>query len=123
MEPITLAIAPERHQTRLLMMCGQSELLKAILGPPSTAHPRAAKALLEGLALWHQKTLSVVLSVDAEELPSDWGLCDQLGYGERNIHYDVTMAMRDPRVHRRTRMAGFGHFRKLQRLCLERGLV
>ena len=123
MDRITLALAPEPHQTRILMMRGHNELLKGILAPASLAHPRAAATLLEGLALWQQKRLCVALSVDDQAAAYALELCDQLGYGVGNVHYDVSIVMQDLRGSRRRRIEGFGHFRALQKLCLERGLI
>ena len=66
--------------------------LQAILGPIRTAHPRAAATLLEGLALWHQRPLSVVLSADDADDGSALGLCDALG-----VRADAALRSR-PRV-------------------------
>ena len=117
MDPITIAIAPEKHQTRMLMMCGQAELMKAVLGPVSASHSRAAATLLEGLALWQQKMLSVVLFADAEVDSCELALCDGLGFGQKTLHYDVSIAMRSHRNARR--LSGLGDFRELRQLCLE----
>lgn len=116
METITMTIAPERERTRLLMTCGPQELLRAILGPPSLAHPRAAATLLEGLSLWYQRPLSVVLCVDSSSDSSGLGLCDGLGFGQRAVHYEVGIAVREPR-RRNVRLGGVGDFRELRRFA------
>jgi hypothetical protein len=119
-EPITVMIAPEKDRVRLLATTPTHDLLQAILGPISTAHPRAASTLLEGLALWHQRPLSVVLSVDDADGGSALGLCDALGYGE-TLHYKVGLAFPE-RVarHRRQRheLRGLGSFREMRELAL-----
>ena len=119
MNPLTITIAPESERTRMLMICGQTEVMKAVLGPTATSHPRAAATLLEGLSLWYQAPLSVVLSVDAEASSSGLSLCDALGFGHKTLHYDVTVALREHRRRRMSRLPGLGDFRELRQLCLE----
>ncbi len=63
MNSLVLTIAPESSHTRLLMLNGQTEVMKAVLGPASLSHPRAAATLLEGLSLWHQTRLSPLCSL------------------------------------------------------------
>jgi hypothetical protein len=119
MEHLVVTISPEHDKTRVLMANGQSDLLKAILPPPRMAHPRAAATLLEGLSLWVQQRLSVVLLADESDPTSGaLSLCDALGYGERTLHYDVGVACRAPRRSRR-RIEGVGNFRDLRHLRLE----
>ena len=75
---------------------------------------------LEGLSLWTQQRLSVVLAVD-ELAPSFCGstdLCDALGYGTRSLHFEVGVAVRHPRRARR-RIDGVGDFRDLRVLRAE----
>lgn len=121
MNALTLTIAPELSQTRLLMLNGQTEVMKAVLGPTSLSHPRAAATLLEGLSLWHQSALSVVLFVDDQACSSGLSLCDALGFGQRTVHYDVAVAVREHR-RRTSRLTGLGDFRELRRICLEEGI-
>lgn len=124
-ERITVAIAPEPTQTRLLVSQGSREVLKAILPSARYAHPKAATTLLEGLALWYQTRLFVVLCADAEGHSSGLdSLCDPLGYGEKTLHYDVAVAMR-LRQERRRRvdpLGGIGSFRDLQKLWVAEAL-
>jgi hypothetical protein len=104
----------------LLATTPTHDLLQAILGPIHMAHPRAAATLLEGLALWHQRPLSVVLSADDADDGSALGLCDALGYG-RTLHYEVGLAFPD-RVargrRRRRELRGLGSFRDMRDLAL-----
>ncbi len=121
-DSITVTIAPEADRVRLLMMTPTHDLLRATLGPISGAHPKAAATLLEGLALWHQQPLSVVLSADDMESGSALGLCDALGYG-RTLHYEVGLAF--PERRRRGRRhardpRGLGDFRDMRQLALWR---
>ena len=121
MNLLTLAIAPERSRTRLLMVntAEQTEVMKAVLGPMAMGHPRAAPTLLEGLSLWHQAPLSVVLFVDEQASSFEHSLCDELGFGHRTLHYDVVI--RGGR-RRSPRLVGLGDFRDLRSACLEGGL-
>lgn len=68
--------------------------------------------LLDGLSLWLQQPLSVVLCADAQETSSALGLCDGFGVGLETQHYDVEVV--DPRRRRR----GLGHFGDLRQMSL-----
>lgn len=120
MERITVAIAPEITRTRLLVSQGGREVLKAMLMPATHAHPKAISTLLEGLALWHQTRLSVVLCADAGGYSNGLdSLCEPFGYGERTLHYDVAVAQLGRRPRRRhDPLGGIGDFRDLQRLSI-----
>jgi hypothetical protein len=118
MERLVVTMQPLRHETRLLVMEGKDEVMRAILGPTTASHPRAASTLVEGLALWHQRALSVVLCADVEACSSATRMLDDLGFGERSVHYDVEVALRaHPR--RGRRIQGLGRFADLRQLCLE----
>jgi hypothetical protein len=115
----TVTIDPRADETRMLMMEGRDERMRAVLGPSNMAHPRAAQMLLEALALWHQRPLSVVLYVDVEGSPCTLGLEDALGFGVRNLHFEVEVALRERGRRRGRRLAGLGSFSDLRQLCLE----
>ncbi|MEK7232882.1 MAG: hypothetical protein AAB268_03635 [Elusimicrobiota bacterium] len=121
MNAIVVTLAPERERIRLLVTRGDRDLVKAILPPWHLAHPRAAATLLEGLALWHQQTLSVVLLADASDTSSSArALTDALGFGERTLHYDVALACRwDRQQRRRQRIEGVARFDDLRHERLE----
>lgn len=114
MERITVVMAPEATRVRLLARSGRHDLMKAILGPADQAHPRAVATLLEGLALWHQQTLGVVLCADEPLSGYSLGLCNALGFGERNVHFEVGFAPRGPR----RVLPGVGNFADLRQLDL-----
>ena len=116
MDRITVTLAPEAARVRILAASPAGEILRAVLGPAAAAHPRAAATLLEGLALWHQQSLSVVLCADASDDGSAMGLYDALGYGVRTLHYEVGVAVRGPRP-RRT-LGGLADFRDLRQYAL-----
>lgn len=121
MESIDVMVAPAPCSTRMLAASQGRDLLKAVLPPLEGAHPRAVATVLEGLAIWTQQRLSVVLVVDEEE-PSSCGslvLCDALGFGERSLHYDVAIAARRSPRRRRHRIDGVADFRDLDPLRLE----
>lgn len=118
MDRITVTMQPLPRETRLLAMAGRDEVMRAILGPATASHPRAAATLLEGLSLWHQQALSVVLCADVEASSSATQMLDQLGFGTRTVHYDVEVALL-AHARRGRRIHGFGHFGDLRQLCLE----
>ena len=117
-DTITVTIAPERHRARILVTTPTRDLMKAVLGPPEQAHPRAAATLLEGLSLWYQRPLSVVLSADDSDDGCAMGLCDALGFG-RTLYYEVGIAVGAHRGRRRCRdLRSLGDFRDLRQLAL-----
>ena len=118
MERITVTMQPLPRETRLLVMAGRHEVMRAILGPTTASHPRAVATLLEGLALWHQQALSVVLCADASASSSATRRIDDLGFGVRTVHHDVEVAFHaHPR--RGRRIHAFGNFGDLRQQCLE----
>jgi hypothetical protein len=116
-DTILVTISPEPSRVRLLASTPTHDILKAVLGPARTAHPRAMATLLEGLALWYQRPLSVVLSADDLGGGYAMGLCDALGFG-RTLHYDVTLGLSGRRARRRRDLRGLGDFRDLRHLGL-----
>ena len=109
-----LVCKPSSEATRLYLTYGGDEALRAVLPPPGAQHPTAASILLEGLSLWLQRPLSVVLYADAEETSSALGLCDGFGMGRETLHYEVEVF--DPR-----RRRGLGTFCDLRQLSLRGG--
>jgi hypothetical protein len=122
MERIQVTIAPEPERVRIVATTTERDLLKAVLGPARYCHPRAAATLLEGLALWYQSPLSVVLCVDEADPSSASDLYDGLGLGldlsARRLHYEVGVAVHRRPVRRRERLIGLGDFRDLRQLRL-----
>jgi hypothetical protein len=116
MDRIQVMLAPEPERVRMLVTSEGKDLLKAVLGPARRCHPRAAATLLEGLALWHQRPLSVVLCVDEQQHASALALSDALGFGERTLHYEVGIAFHPRASRRRTVLRGLGDFRDLRQL-------
>ncbi len=114
MDRIQVIIAPEPTRVRMLVRRGRCDLLKAVLGPAEQAHRRAAVTLLEGLALWHQQALDVVLCADDALSGCALGLCDALGFGEQNVHYEVGVAYLGPGQ----TITGVGNFGDLRRLVV-----
>lgn len=114
MERITVILAPEPTRVRMLVRGDGRDLMKAVLGSAKQAHPRAASTLLEGLALWHQRPLGVVVCVDEKCDGHALGLFDALGLGERTVHYEVGVAYH--KTSRSRSMAGVGDFRDLRRM-------
>ena len=121
MERISVTMQPLACETRLLVMAGRHELMRAVLGPATAGHPRAAATRLEGLSLWHQQALSVVVRVGDEGTSAATratGVLDDLLFGQRSVHYDVEVAF-PGRPRRGRRIQGFGDFADLRQLCIE----
>jgi hypothetical protein len=64
-------------------------MLKAELSAARHAHKLAARTLFEGVALYCNARLHVVLSAESEELSFVQGLSDGLGYGDDTLHDEV----------------------------------
>lgn len=118
-------LSAEPTQTRVLITQGQRDIGKAILPPSANAHPRATATLLEGLSLFLNERLCVVLCVDERSAScGSLGLLDGLGYGERGVFYEVGVAARVTRAERRRNertlhLQGGGDFRDLRQLSWE----
>ena len=119
MNSYQVVLSPSSKWTRVLVRHGPDELLRAILPPPSQLrHARAASTFLEGLSLWLDTTLPVVLSVDAREAGACLGLTDELGIGARSVFYRVEVVERARRRRSGTRIQGVGDFADLRQLRL-----
>jgi hypothetical protein len=116
-------LSAEPTRTRILITQDAMDIGKVILPPSFSAHPRATATLLEGLSLFLSERLCVVLCVDESSSScSSLGLLDGLGYGERNVFYDVAVAAHTPTRRRRPahalRVSG-GDFRDLRQISWE----
>lgn len=119
MDAYKVVLSPSAKWTRVLLSHGPDELLRAILPPPSQVrHERAATTLLEGLSLWLDTTVPVVLSVDAQQASFCLGLTDEMGLGARSVFYRVEVAERARRRRRGMRIRGLGDFADLRQLRL-----
>ena len=92
MDPLLVMIDPEPTRIRMRVTDAARPVLRAVLGPLEGAHPRAAATLLEGLALWHQRPLTVVLCADDAPASSALALYDALGGDAPCLHYAVGVA-------------------------------
>lgn len=118
MDRYMVTVAPSDTRTRILLMDGRDELLRAQL--PSgrqIRHTRAATTLIEGLSLWLDARLRVALSVDAQDASYYLGLVDDLGCPSRSVFFDVALVEPVPR-RRGKRISGVGDFRDLRQLAL-----
>jgi hypothetical protein len=115
----TVVMTPSATRTRVLLSHGPDELLRAILPSPSQLrHERGAIAFLQGLSLWFDAKLHVVLSVDAKEVGFCLGLTDEMGIGMRSVYFDVEVRDRRARRRRGQRIRGIGDFADLRQLRL-----
>lgn len=107
----TVMLTPSAARTRVLVTTGPDELMRAFLPAPSQLqYERAVITWLEGLALWLNTKLHVVLSVDAKEAGCCLGLTDELGLGVHSLFFDVEVRDRAARQRRGQRIRGVGDF-------------
>jgi hypothetical protein len=113
-----VSLAPSQSRTRVLLLDGKDEIMRAVLPPgPSLRHRRAASTFLEGLSLWLDTKLHVALSADASDASYCLELVDEFGCATRSVFYDVEVV--EPSVHRRGhRLRGVGNFADLRQLSL-----
>ena len=115
MDHLKMLIRPNTQATRLLVTLGQTDVLKAVLPPPTQIHPHAAGTLLEALSLWFARPLYAVLVADAQGTSSELGLCDGGGAGRKTPRYEVE-------IYDRSRHRTLGSFADLHQLAL-RGVL
>lgn len=119
MERLTMVMMPQGERTRVLAMRGTKEVLRAELGPAAQVHRLAAPLLLEGLSLWEQMPVSVVLCVDERggSSPLIRSLCaDGYRLGDSTLCYQVQVVVGGRGAGQP--LGGVGEFRSLRRLCL-----
>lgn len=119
MDRYIVTIIPSSMRTRVLLTHGPDELLRANLPPPSSIHyEQATSRVLEGLSLWLDQKLHVVLSVDEKDVSLCLGLTDEMGIGHHRVYYEVAVAMRHVRPRRGIRIRGIGNFAELRQLAV-----
>lgn len=121
MSQYTVMLSSSASRTRLLLLDGRDELLRAVLPPGHLLRQRrAASALLEGLSLWLDRRLSVVLSADEAEASYYLDLVDEFGQPARSVYFEVQLVERRAR-RRPRRLGGVSDFADLRQLSLLAG--
>ncbi len=121
MSRYTVMLSTSTSRTRLLLLDGQDELMRAALPSGQLLRQRrAAKTLLEGIALWLDAQVSVVLSADEAEPSYYLDLVDELGMPTRSVYFDVRLVERAGRRQPR-RLRGVSDFSDLRQLSLLAG--
>lgn len=108
-----MIVAPSPSETRLLMTINGHEILKAALPQSYNSDLRALPRILEGLALWTQQRVSVVL-VAGEAVNSSCGAIYEALEETSSLHYEVGVAVREGRRRPRQRIRGVANFRDLK---------
>jgi len=120
MHRYTVMLSTSMSRTRLLLLDGQDELMRAALPPGHLLRQRrAARSLLEGISLWLDAQVSVVLSADEAEPSYYLDLVDELGVPTRSVYFEVRLVERGRRRPRRLR--GVCDFSDLRQLSLVAG--
>jgi len=118
MSRYVVSISPSQSRTRILLLDGKDEIMRAVLPcGASLRHRRAVDTFLEGLSLWLDSKLHVALSADASDVSYYLELVDELGCPARSVFYEVEVV--EPPAHRRgRRLRGVGNFADLRQLSL-----
>lgn len=113
-----VTLVPRETSTRVLVMQGQDEVLRAVLPPlRQVTHEQGVKRFLEAMSLWLDQRVCVALcAADSADL-FRLDLVDELGVGARSVFYAVEPF---PREARRTgkRLRGLGDFTEERQLWL-----
>jgi len=121
MSEYTVTMSFSGVRSRILLMAGTDEILRAVLPPHrQVRHTEAALSFLEALALWLDQSLHVVVSAAEVDATSLFGLTDDFGTPGRGAYYQVEVVEPKPR-RRGRRLAGVGEFRDLRQLSLLSG--
>lgn len=119
MHKYIVTISTKGNKTRLLLTEGPDELQRAMLPPPSCVYYEdAVRNFLQGLSMWLDHRLHVVLSVATRDASYCLGLTDNLGFGERHVFFDVEVKMHETRRRRGARIRGIGDFSDMRQLLL-----
>jgi hypothetical protein len=108
-----MVMRSEPRRTKVLLLSGQDQILKAIL--PQPAAPQAPPLFLTALSRWIKEPLSVVLSVADTDALCDFDLHDGFGADVTTDHYLTRVHIRGDRFHHE-RITGFGDFASVVRL-------
>jgi hypothetical protein len=122
MSQYTVTLLMSSTRTRILILDGRDEILRAVLPPPrQVRNVRAATTLLEGLALWLDRSPRVVVSADDLDGTSLLGLTDDFGVPQRGVFYTIEVVERRGRRRRHRTLRGVGDFSDLRQLSLIEG--
>ena len=118
MSRFKVLLSSSSSRTRLLLLDGRDEMMRAVLPPGHLLRQRrAASTLLEGLSLWLDTQLPVALSADEAEASFYLDLVDEFGRPARSVFFDVELVERGLR-RRPRRVRGIGDFSDLRQLLL-----
>ena len=122
MSRYTVMLSTSMSRTRLLLLDGQDELMRAALPPGHLLRQRrAASTLLEGISLWLDAQVSVVLSADEVDRSYFLDLVDEFGMPARSVYFDVRLVEKAGR-RRPQRLRGVSDFADLRQLSLLAGV-
>lgn len=120
--PIVATILASRQHTELLVTDGPHELLKARIPVSVEPHQRALPTVLEGLSLWYQQPLRVVLSADTGSMWESLGLTDAFGFGCTTLYYSVEVIPGPGQRPKGRRIRSLGSFRQTRRALRVAGM-
>ena len=111
-------LAPSEVRTKVLLMQGQDELMRAVLPPlRHLRNEHCVTRFLEALSLLMDQRVFVALCADELGDSFRLGLTDELGVGVRSVYYAVEPlpVTRSPKPRR---LRGVGDFAGLRQLWL-----
>src|SRR5690349_2211891 len=118
MDPYIVTLTTSSKGTRVRVTHGADELVRGIL-PSAVDRERAVATFVDGLALWLDRTLLVVVSVAAAEAGSCDRLLDEMALGGRDQLCRVEVRERGGRPRRGARIPGVTSGADVRQLCLD----
>lgn len=96
MKDLTVVLAPDRIRTRILVKSPHHEVLRAALPSVQSPDNPGIPRFLEGLSMWTEQRLFVVLVADEQSNSSCGATYEALADG-RSFYYEVGVAVRPRR--------------------------
>jgi hypothetical protein len=97
----------QRASTKIEIQQQTKRVLKAQLPAVTIADRQAARTLLQGLALWYQSRLCVVMCVDEQQRCLETQqLYEDIGGAEQTLYYEVVVVPRENRYAGLTNLSG-----------------
>lgn len=119
MSRYVVIVEPSQTRTRLLLLDGRDEIMRAVLpSGVSLRNRRATTTFLEGLSLWLNAKLHIALSADASDASYYLELVDDLGCAAHSLYYEVELIDQVAARRKKRRLSGVGNFRDLRQLSL-----
>jgi len=112
-------LSSSSSRTKILLLDGRDEVMRAVLPPGHLLRQRrAVTVMLEGLSLWLDARLSVALSADEADSLFYLDLVDEFGCPMRSVFIEVEVVEQARHRRRPRRLGGIADFTDLRQMLL-----